>query len=196
MRQAEPIYLPGFPEVTGNYEILQQCLTEEKTLVLLLDKRINKIKSLSNHQWKIACHFNSTLRHEARASWSFHVSCNAIIPALNRDGCCSARLLSHCAAWQTPACRHFPLCAPTWVSSPKLPASACQKKSGTYFSPFIWITAKGIKSILGAEDHSEGSSVDRIRRAQYMHLCRGKQDRKELCINCSHHKRIFANCML
>lgn len=66
MREAKPISLPGLPKATGNYEILQQCLTEKKTLVLLLDKRINKIKRLSNHQWKIACHFNSTLKHEAR----------------------------------------------------------------------------------------------------------------------------------
>lgn len=85
-REAEPIYLPGLARVTGSYEILQQSLTEEKPLALLLDERINKIKRLSNHQWKIACHFNSTLKHEAGASCSFHLSCNAVTPALSGDG--------------------------------------------------------------------------------------------------------------
>lgn len=100
--------MPGLPKGSvgpnkgpGKYEILQQCLTEEKALVLLLDERINKIKRLSNHQWKIACHFDSTLKHEARASSSFHLSCNAIIPALNGDGCRSARRLSYCAVTDT-----------------------------------------------------------------------------------------------
>lgn len=79
-------------------EILRQCLTEEKTPVLFLDKRINKIKRLPNHQWKIGCHFDSTLKHEAGASSSFHLSCNAIILAPNGDGCHGARLLSYCAA--------------------------------------------------------------------------------------------------
>ena len=99
------MYLPGLPKgsvgpnkATGSCEILQQCLTEEKTLVLFLDERINKIQRLSNHQWKIACHFDSTLKHEARASSSFHLSRNAIILALNGDECHSAQLLSYCVA--------------------------------------------------------------------------------------------------
>lgn len=104
-REEELMYLPGLPKGrvstnkgTGNREILQQRLTEEKTPVLFLDERINKIKRLSNHHWKIACHFNSTVKHEAGTSSSFHLSCNAIILALNGDGCHSAQLLSYCAA--------------------------------------------------------------------------------------------------
>lgn len=173
---------------------LQQCLTEEKTRVLFLDERINKIKRLSNHQWKIACHFNSTVKHEAGTSSSFHLSCNAIILAVNGDGCHSVQLLSYCVAWQTPMCRHFPLYAATWVSS-----LSCQlqtiKRTGNYFSCFICIIVEGVKSILGAEDHSAGPLVDRIQRAQYALMCRWARQ-KGLCINCSQRKRTFVNGML
>lgn len=104
-REVELMHLPGLPKGsvgsnkdTASCEILQQRLTEGKTPVLFLDKRINKIKRLSKHQWKIACHFDSTLEHEAGASSSFHSSCNAIILALNGDGCHSARRLFYCVA--------------------------------------------------------------------------------------------------
>lgn len=176
-REAEPIYLPGLARVTGSYEILQQCLTGEKSWVLLLDKRINKIKSFSYHQWKIACHFNSTLKCEAGASSSFHLSCNAIIPAPNRDG---AAVLGCSPVVQ--ADRHPRVGIPhyTWASTPELPASARWKKSGTYFPPFICIIAKGVKSIWRAEDHSEGSSVDRIQRAQYALVLRWAREKRTL----------------
>lgn len=194
-REAELVYLVGVPKVslglnkaTGSHEILQQCLTEEETLVLFLDKRINKIKRLSKHQWKIACHFDSALKHEAGASSSFHLTCSAIIPALNGDGCHSAQLLSYCVARQTPMCRHFPLYAATWVSSPQLPVSTRWKKSGNYFSHFICIIVKGVKWVSRAEDHDTCSAVDRIQRAQCTLVCKWavlpavtKKIQKDLC---------------
>lgn len=204
-RQRRLMYLPcllwgsvGPYKATGSHDILQQCLTEEKTPFVFLDKRINKIKRLSNHQWKITCHFDSTRKHEARANSSFHLSCNASIPALNGNGCHHTRgcpIVWHDGRTDGRLVlafpiKHWDLSKQSWAASFSL-----LQEIGKLFSHFICIIAGAAKSVVWAEDHSTGPPVDRIQRAQCALACRWARQ-KGLCINCSHHKRTFANGML
>lgn len=132
-------------KATWSHGILQQCLTAEKTPFVFLDKRINKIKRLSNHKWKINCHIDSTLKQEAGANSSFSLSCNAIILAQNGSGCCvlSSHSAVQCMAFRIKVCA---LSKQSWVSG-----FSPLKEMGRLFSYFICITAKGIKWVVRAE---------------------------------------------